>query len=288
MTQSTRARMLADLELANYSRSTIAHYLRCADTFVSHYMRVPTQLGKTEVRCFLLHQQKIRDVGPSGLSMFVAALTFLYKRTLRRPKVVEGLRYPKVPRSLPDVLSGSEVESLLGAIETPKHRAILSVAYGAGLRISEVCRLRCADIDSERMAIHVRNGKGKKDRYVMLGERLLVLLREYWLTAQPGREYLFPGDTPDGTTSRDAPRRALRQAAKACGLTKRVTPHVLRHSFATHLLESGTDLRTIQVVLGHASLRTTARYAHISKRHIEATESPIDLLGTEEGKQALG
>ncbi len=288
MTQSTRARMVADLELANYAKGTIGHYLRCADTFVAHYMRPPTELGETEVRCFLLHQQKVREVGPSGLTLFIAALKLLYERTLARPEVVASLRFPKLPRTLPDVLSGSEVETLLGAIESLKHRSILSVAYGAGLRISEVCRLRCADIDSQRMSIHVRAGKGKKDRYVMLGERLLLLLREYWLSARPGREYLFPGNTKDGVTSRDAPRQALQRAVKACGLTKRVSPHVLRHSFATHLLESGTDLRTIQVVLGHASLRTTTRYTHISKRHIEATGSPIDILGTEEGKKALG
>jgi integrase/recombinase XerD len=288
MTQSTRARMVADLELANYSKWTITHYTRCADTFVAHHMRPPTELGETEVRCFLLHQQKVRKVGPSGLAVFIASLKFLYERTLARPEVVANLRYPKVPRSLPDVLSGSEVETLLGAVGSLKHRTILSIAYGAGLRISEACRLRCADIDSERMAIHVRGGKGNKDRYVMLGERLLLLLREYWLSARPGRDYLFPAKTKDGITSRHTPRKALHRAAKTCGLTKRVSPHVLRHSFATHLLESGTDLRTIQTVLGHASLRTTTRYTHISKRHIEATASPIDLLGTEEGKKALG
>lgn len=288
MTQSTRARMVADLELANYARGTRLHYLRCADTFVTHYMRPPTELGETEVRCFLLHLQKVREAGPTRLTMFIAALKFLYERTLARPEVVAQLRYPRVPKTLPDVLSGSEVEAILGAIESLKHRTILSVAYGAGLRISEVCRLRCADIDRERMAIHVHGGKGKKDRYVMLGERLLLLLREYWVAAQPGRDHLFPGNTKDGVTSGHAPRQALHRAVEACGITKHVTPHVLRHSFATHLLESGTDLRTIQVVLGHSSLRTTARYTHISKRHIEATGSPIDLLGTVEGKKALG
>jgi site-specific recombinase XerD len=288
MTESTRARMVAELELTNYSPSTINHYVRCADTFVTHYMRPPTELGETEVRCFLLHLQKVRDLGPAGLKMFVAALKFLYERTLARPEVVAAIRYPRVAKSLPDVLSGTEVEALLGAIESLKHRTILSVAYGAGLRIGEACRLRCADIDSERMALHVRGGKGKKDRYVMLGERLLLLLREYWRAAQPGRDHLFPGNSDGGVVSRDAPRQALHKAVKACGITKRVTPHVLRHSFATHLLESGTDLRTIQVVLGHSSLRTTARYTHISKRHVEGTGSPIDLLGTEQGKEALG
>ncbi len=288
MTQSTRARMLADLELANYARRTIDNYIRSADTFVAHYVRPPEELGETEVRCFLLHQQKVRGVGPSGLTLYIAALKFLYERTLRRPEVVAQLRYPRLPRTLPDVLSGSEVEKLLGSIESLKHRAILSVAYGSGLRIAEACRLRCTDIDSQRMSIHVHGGKGRKDRYVMLGARLLLLLREYWRHAQPGRDYLFPGRSKDGAVSPDATRLALHQAVKACGLGKRVTPHVLRHSFATHLLEAGSDLRTIQVVLGHASIRTTTRYTHISKRHIEATGSPLDLLGTDEGKKALG
>lgn len=288
MTESTRARMVADLELANYSRGTINQYLRCADTFVTHYMRPPLELGETEVRCFLLHLQKIRGTGPAGLKLFVASLKFLYERTLARPEVVASVRYPRIAKSLPDVLSGSEVEALLAAIGSLKYRTILSVAYGAGLRIAEACRLRCGDIDSERMSIHVRGGKGRKDRYVMLGERLLLLLREYWLTARPGRDHLFPGTADGGVIGVAGARHALHRAVKACGITKRVTPHVLRHSFATHLLESGTDLRTIQVVLGHTSLRTTARYTHISKRHVEGTGSPIDLLGTEQGKEALG
>lgn len=288
MTQSLRARMVADLQLANYSSGTIEQYVRCADNFAAHYMRSPGELGPTEVRCFLLHQQKICDVGPAGLKMYVAALKFLYERTLARRDVVASVRYPRVPKSLPDVLSGSEVEQLLDAIMSPKHRTILSVAYGAGLRISEACRLSCQDVDSERMALHVRQGKGRKDRYVMLGARLLLLLREYWLMARPGRDLLFPGRRPGEPISSDATRVALRRAVQACGLSKRITPHALRHSFATHLLESGTDLRTIQVVLGHASIRTTARYTHISKRHIEGTVSPIDLIGTEAGKQALG
>jgi integrase/recombinase XerD len=274
-TESTRGRMVADLELANYSTGTIKQYLRCADTFVAHYMRMPAELGETEVRCFLLHQQKVRQLSPSGLKMFVAALKFLYERTLDRPEVVASVPYPNVPKSLPVVLSGSEVESVLQAIESLRYRTILSVAYGAGLRIGEACRLRCQDVDSARMVIHVVAGKRKKDRYVMLGERLLLLLREYWLA--------------EGcVVSSEAVRAALHRAVGACGLTKRVTPHVLRHSFATHLLESGTDLRTIQMVLGHASIRTTSRYTHISKRHVAATPSPIDLLGTEEGKKALG
>jgi site-specific recombinase XerD len=216
--------------------------------------------------------------------MFVAALRFLYIHTLQRPQVVETVPYPHVPKSLPIVLSGSEVEAVLGAIESFRHRTILSAAYGAGLRVSEACRLSCADVDNKRMVLRVHQGKGKKDRYVMLSERLLLLLRDYWTAAQPGRERLFPGDDADGFVSPAAVRSALHRAVETCGLTKRVTPHILRHSFATHLLESGADLRLIQTVLGHASIRTTARYTHVSTRHVAATKSPLDLIGTPAGE----
>lgn len=284
LTESTRARMVADLELAHYAPGTIENYVRCADTFVSHYWRHPTELGETEVRCFLLHLQHVRHTGPAGLKMFVAALRFLYARTLRRPEVVETVPWPRIPKALPVVLSGTEVEQVLQAIESLRHRAVLSAAYGGGLRIREACRLTCADIDSKRMMLRVRRGKGNKDRYVMLSERLLQLLREYWKVAQPGRERLFPGDDVEGFVSADAVRAALHRAVESCQLSKRVTPHVLRHSFATHLLESGADLRTVQVVLGHASIRTTARYTHVSARHVAATPSPLDLLGTPAGE----
>lgn len=287
LSESTRARMVSDLELANYASGTIENYLRCADTFVAHYMRVPTDLDETDVRCFLLHQRKVKRTGPAGLKMFVAALRFLYARTLQRPEVVETIPWPRVPKSLPVVLAGTEVELVLGGVESMRHRAILSAAYGGGLRISEACHLTCADIDSKRMVLRIRQGKGKKDRYVMLSERLLLLLREYWKAAKPGPERLFPGEDANGFVGADAVRSALRRAVEACGLSKRVTPHVLRHSFATHLLESGADIRTVQVVLGHSSIRTTARYTHISTRHIAAAKSPLDLIGTAAG-EALG
>lgn len=285
--ESARDRMVADLELANYSPNTIKEYLRCSDTFVQHYMREPTELGETEVRCFLLHLQKVREVGPAGLKMYVASLRFLYVRTLQRPEVVETIPWPRVPKSLPVVLSGSEVEALLQAVESLRHRTILSAAYGGGLRISEACRLRCADVDSKRMVLYVRQGKGNKDRCVMLSERLLLLLREYWRATRPGRDLLFPGNDEGGVVGAAAVRAALSRAVEQCGLRKRVTPHVLRHSFATHLLESGTDLRTIQVVLGHASIRTTARYTHVSTQHVARAKSPLDLIGTASG-QVLG
>ena len=283
--ESTRDRMVAQMELRNLSAATIEHYVRCCDRFVEHYMRQPEQLGETEVRCYLLYLLRVRQLTPSALKLHVAGLRYLYSVVLGRPEVVEHVPWPKVPRSLPEILSGTEVEELLAAVTSFVHRTILTSAYGAGLRLGEACRLAYPDIDSKRMVLRVRQGKGKKDRYVMLSERLLLLLRQYWLTAKPPGKDFFPGTGGEGTfVSPDTVRGALHRAVEACGLTKRVVPHSLRHSFATHLLETGTDLRTIQVVLGHSSIRTTARYTHVSKGHVARVESPLDKLGTEEGK----
>ena len=281
----TRDAMLADLELRRYRPSTKTEYLRCAKNYVLHYMKSAEELGESEVRAFVLHLVRVKKVSASVQKMYVAAIRFLYTYTLRRPEVVLWLPWPKVPRSLPVVLSGTEVFSLLEAVESPKYRAILMCAYGAGLRVSEACALTPADIDSERMLIHVRDGKRSRDRYVMLGERLLEALRIWWRVEKPAREaYLFPGTVAGRHVSPDTVRTVLKKAAVAAGVEKRTYPHLLRHSFATHLLESGTDIRVIQRLLGHGSIRTTERYTHVSTAHIARTKSPLDLLGTEEGK----
>lgn len=286
--ESIRSRMVAQLELGNYSARTAAEYLRCADMFVAHYMRPPAELGEIEVQCYLLHLRRVREMGPSGLKMQVAALRFLYTRVLTRPDVVAQVPWPRVPKGLPSVLSGTEVEAVLAAIQSFKHRTILTAAYGAGLRIQEAVRLCCSDIDSDRMVLRVRHSKRGKERYVMLSQRLLLLLREYWKAARPAGDALFPGVGGEGTfVAPETVRGVLRRALKKCDLRKHVTPHTFRHSFATHLLESGADLATIKTVLGHASIRTTLRYTHVSKRHIANTPSPLDVLGTE-GGQALG
>jgi len=281
----TRDAMLADLELRRYRPSTKKEYLRCAGNFVLHYMRPAEELGEVEVRAFLLHLVRVRKASAFVHKMHVAAIRFLYTITLRRPEVVHWLPWPKVPRSLPVVLSGSEVLALLEAVESPKYRAIVMCAYGSGLRVSEACALTPADIDSKRMLIHVRDGKRSRDRYVMLGERLLEALRTWWRVERPAREsYLFSGAEAGSHASPKTVQFVVRKAAIAAGLEKRTTPHVLRHSFATHLLESGTDIRVIQVLLGHGSIRTTARYTHVSAAHVGRTKSPLDLLGTEAGK----
>lgn len=278
-----REQMKADLDLGGYSEATKREYLRCATQFAAHYMRSPSELGEAEVRGFLLYQLRVRKVGSATHKMYLAALKFLYGRTLRRPDVVAHVPWPRVPRPLPDVLSGTEVEALLSALIVPGIRAAVMTAYGAGLRISETCALEVGDIDRRRMVLHVRNSKNGRDRYVMLAQRLLEALRDYWRAVKPPTPRLFVG-TGGEPIQPDAVRVALRKAAEQCGVRKRVTPHVLRHSFATHLLESGTDIRVIQRLLGHSSIATTAGYAQVSTHLLARTTSPLDLLGTANGR----
>jgi site-specific recombinase XerD len=210
--------------------------------------------------------------------MHVAGIRFLYEVTLRRPQLVAGLHFPKVPHRLPDILSREEVWHLLEAVHSPLHRAVLMTAYGAGMRIGEACSLLTTDIDSPRGVIHVRDGKRARDRYVMLSPVLLAALRGYWRLYRPTPPVLFPGEKPGSCVSHAAVRQALREARAATGLTKRVTPHSLRHAFATHLLEDGADIRTIQALLGHGSIRSTARYTQVSVAHICKTPSPLDRM----------
>jgi site-specific recombinase XerD len=245
-------------------------------------MRSPEEMGKEEVRDFLIHLRDERKAHPLTINCYVAALKFLYANTLDRPEVVPTWFSPRKPRKLPQILSGKEVEALFDAITSLKYRAALMTTYAAGLRISETCRLQVADVDSERMLLHVREGKGGAERYAMLSSRLLVVLREYWKRARPPRPYLFPGQRPDRPLHPGSVRKVLRKAVEDAGIKRRVTPHQLRHSFATHLLDAGTDIRTIQVLLGHRSITTTQIYAQVSPQR---TKSPLDLLGTEEANQ---
>lgn len=277
-------RMARDLKLRNLAEGTQQQYLRCCCRFVRFHMKPPTELGESALKEYLAHLQ-LRGAGPEMLKMHVAALKFLYGVTLDRAKVADRLPWPKVPQKKPDILSGTEVERLLRAAAKASlvSAVALTTAYGAGLRISEVCRLRPEDIDSRRGLIHVRLGKGNKDRYVMLSPRLLAALREYWARVRPSGGWLFPGRNSGRSLSPSAVNKALEVALKAVSVKKRVTAHSLRHAFATHLLETGSDIRLIQVMLGHASIRTTARYAHVSRKLIARTTSPLDLLGTSRG-----
>jgi site-specific recombinase XerD len=276
--------MAADLELRGLASTTKKEYLQRAHNFVAYYRRPPRELGEAEVREFLLYLVNEKKAGSATQHMYVAAIKFLYATTLQQPEVVANIPWPKRPQTLPDILTGEEVEQLFQQIASLKHRAILMTAYGAGLRISEACALKTSDLDSKRMLIHVHKGKRSKDRYVMLSERLLDVLRTYWKVARPEGPFLFPGAIPGRPITTDAVQRVLHKVVAQGHFTKRVTPHSLRHCFATHLLETGTDIRVIQRLLGHASLQTTARYTKVTERHIGRTKSPLDLLGTKEGK----
>jgi site-specific recombinase XerD len=273
-----RQRMIEDMKLRNLAPRTIAIYTARAAAFARHFGRSPEALGREQVRSFLLHLVREKHVSWSVYNQTVAALRFLYEVTLDRHGVMVRVPCPKQPKRLPTVLSLDETARFFGAVLGVKHRAILMTAYAAGLRISEVVALRVDDVDSQRMVLRVRQGKGRRDRNVMLSPRLLALLREYWKVARP-TEWLFPGEVPGRPITVGSVHRICVQAARAAGLGKHVTIHTLRHSFATHLLEAGTDIRTIQVLLGHRNLKTTAVYTHVSPTAVEATRSPLDRLG---------
>jgi len=272
-----RRRMIDDMTLRNFTPATIQAYVRCVARFALHFHCSPDLLGREHVRAYLLHLLHEQHVSHSYYKLTRCALRFFYRETLGRDDVPASLAPVKQPRCLPVVLGPDELARFFAAIANLKHRALLMTAYAAGLRVSEVTRLRVADIDSDRMVIRVRSGKGRKDRYVMLSPRLLEVLRAYWKAARP-RDFLFPGAGPDRPLSTGSVRKVCARARRAAGLGKHVTVHTLRHSFATHLLEDGTDLRTIQVLLGHHSFSTTARYVHVATASLPSTRSPFDRL----------
>jgi site-specific recombinase XerD len=264
-----------DLKLRNFSPSTRRIYPMHVARFAAHFGRSPAELGEADVKEFLLHLIEVEMVSHATYRQCWAAIKFLFVVTLKRSWVVNRMPFPRRARTLPVVLSRDEVLRLLESVRSLKHRAILTVAYSAGLRITEACRLRVEDIDSKRMTIHVRNGKGDRARFTILSQRTLDCLREYWRFVRP-REWLFPGQMPDGPLSATSVRSSLKEAALQLGILKVVTPHTLRHSFATHLLEAGTDLVVIQALLGHRSIRATSIYTHVSAAHIGKTRSPLD------------
>jgi site-specific recombinase XerD len=273
--------MEGDLRLRGLAEVTRSEYLRSVHQFVAYYRRSPAELGAEDIRAYLLHLTQDLHFSPANLKMRVAALKFLYTVTLNRPDVVERIAYPKVPRVLLDIPSPGEVAKVLGALRSPKYRMLLCCAYGSGLRVSEACNLCIGDLDSQRMVIHVRAGKGGRDRYAMLSPVLLASLRQYYRTERPQRPYLFPSPIPGQPVRPEGVQTALRIALTHSGVSKRITPHTLRHAFATHSLEAGTDLRVIQVLLGHATIRTTTRYVHVSTRLIAATRSPLDAIASQ-------
>ena len=279
-----RERMVEDLKLRGLAPITAATYLRYAQRFADHYGRSPLKLGEEEVRAFLLHRVKEDGVSSSTQAVCLASLKFLYRVTLNRPEVVARLACPRRAQRLPDVLTGTEVQRLLGCITAIRHRMACIFCYGIGLRISETLAFRPEHIDSVRGIVHVRQGKGRRDRDLPLGIKLLAQLRDYWKIARPTGGYLFPGANPERPVTRNAVCDALQQAARSARIRKRVTPHVLRHSFATHLLEMGVDLRSIQVLLGHSRIESSLRYLHVARERLATIGSPLDVIGTPQGE----
>jgi len=282
VTQLRRA-MLEELQRRNLSPITTRIYLRAVEEFAQYFNKPPDRLRPEHIRQYQAHLIADRKLGAMSVTQHHSALRFFFLNTLKRPWMVADMPVPKRPFRLPEVFSREEVERLVECAASPLHRIWLLTLYATGMRREELVQLRIDDIDSGRMVVHIRQGKGKKDRDVMLSPRLLEELRTYWRSADPKpKTILFPGKGPN--QNRDVPidsrsvYDAVQQAAKRAGLDKRVHPHTLRHCFATHLLETGADIRTIQLLLGHADLKTTSRYLHMSERHLSATASPLDSL----------
>lgn len=271
-----RQRFLHDLQLRNYAPRTISCYVDAVARFAAHFGCSPELLGPEQLRLYQLHLLG-RRVSWSGFNQAVCALRLLYRLTLGRPDDVVALPYGKKDRPLPAVLSTAEVARLFAAVGHPRDRLLLQTAYAAGLRVSEVVRLQVGDIDSGRMLLHIRRSKGRKDRLVPLSSVLLGRLRDYWRRDRP-QPWLFRGHTPAGHLSIGHVQRVCQQAVRAAGITKRASMHTLRHSYATHLLEGGTDLATLQRLLGHNQLSTTVRYTHVSQEHLQRAGSPLDTL----------
>jgi integrase/recombinase XerD len=273
-----RRRMIEDMQIRNLTPNTQRVYVANVFRFACHFRKSPDRLGPAEIRTYLLHLTRERRLAASSIIVTVSALRFFYTVTLKRPWVVEDdIPAGHQAKKLPVVLSKEEVARFLGAVDNLKHRMVLTVCYATGLRISEAIRLKPAAIDSKRMVIRVEQGKGRKDRYVMLPPTLLDMLRDYWKRAHPG-EWLFPGRSPGQPIHPLTINLTCREVARQCGIGKPVAPHALRHAFAVHLLEAGTDLRTIQLLLGHRNLSTTAQYLMIATSTVCATASPLESL----------
>jgi integrase/recombinase XerD len=271
-----RRRMIEDMTVRNFVEKTRNDYIRHVKIFAAFLGRSPDTASPEDLRCFQLHLTE-SGVTPPSINAAVAALRFFFTVTLDRADLARRLTFIHEPRKVPLVLSPAEVACLLEAAPGPKYKAALSAAYGAGLRVSEVVSLKVADIDSQRMLLRIEQGKGRKDRYAMLSPHLLALLRDWWRIARPP-VWLFPGQNPVNPLTARQLNRAFHAAAQRAHITKRVSPHTLRHSFATHLLEQNIDIRVIQVLLGHAKLDTTALYTRVATTMIRAVMSPLDRL----------
>ncbi len=280
MTQ-LRKRMLEELQRRNYSPSTVRAYLYAVEEFARYFGKSPDKLNQEQLRQYQLHLLHDRKLTIGTIVGRIAALRFFFVRVLRRPYRQIDLIYPKRPERLPTVLSQEEVAQLLDSANNLLDYAMLMTLYATGMRRAELIRLKIEDIDSQRMIIHIRQGKGNRDRDVPLTPKLLKTLREYWRWMKP-KTYLFPGMVHNWRADKPITPKcvwlAVQDAAKRAGIKKRVSPHTLRHSWATHLLENGADLRAIQMLLGHVDLETTAVYLHLSRRHLQAVVNPVETM----------
>jgi site-specific recombinase XerD len=275
-----RKRMLEELQRRNYSTNTIRPYLYAVEDFARFFGKSPDKLRQEELRQYQLHLLNDRKLTVETIAGRISAIRFFFVKVLRRPYRSIDLVYPRRPERLPIILSEEEVSRLIESASNSYHRVILMMLYGTGLRREELSRLKVTDIDSQRMVVHVRQGKGNRDREVTLSPRLLEVLRAYWRWRKP-KIYLFPSQQrkrKEQPISAKTVYHAVREAARRAGIKKKVTPHLLRHSWATHLLERGTDLKAIQVLLGHVDLESTTIYLHLSQRHLQSIHNPVDAL----------
>ena len=280
MTQ-LRTMMLEELQRRHYSEGTTRRYIRNVEAFARHFHCRPDRLGPQHIREYQAHLFTRRKLSPGSVTNHLCALRFFYIQTLKKAWSIADTPYPKKTHRLPTILSQEEVAQLIDAARNPFHRTVLMTLYATGLRNAELTRLKVNDIDSRRMVIHVQGGKGRQDRDVMLSPILLDELRAHWQRLRRKSIWLFPGNrwhSADRPIDTKTPRLACQHAARRAGIKKKVYPHVLRHCFATHLLEAGADLHTIQILLGHHHLKETTVYLHLSQRHLNATASPLDSL----------
>ena len=274
--------MLEELQRRHYSEATTRYYIRAVERFARHFQCSPDRLGPRHIREYQAHLFTKRKLSPGAVTNHLCALRFFYIQTLKKPWSIADTPYPKKAHRLPTTLSQKEAAQLIDPALTPFHHTLLMTLYGSGVRNAELTHLKVADVDSQRMVIDIQGGKGRQDRDVMLSPVLLDELRAHWrrLRKKSGT-WLFPGNrwhSGDQPIDTKTPRHACQYAARRGGIKKRVYPHLLRHCFATHLLEAGADLHTIQILLGHHDLKETARYLHLSQRHLHATASPLDTL----------
>jgi integrase/recombinase XerD len=271
--------MLDELKRRNYAQTTVNGYLKVVAAFAKYFNCPPNQLGPEHIRAYQAYLFQEKKLNARTVNHHTAALRFFFCKTLRRAYLLEEAPYPKTPRRLPTILTREEAVRLINSASNLFHRAMLMTAYSTGMRRAEICRLKVEDIDSDRMLIRIRQGKGRRDRDVPLSPKLLETLREYWRWMKP-KTYLFPGTVNGSRADKPITDKMLwaacQEAAQRAGITKAVYPHLLRHSYATHLLEDGADLPTLQALLGHADLKPTSIYLHLSERHLKAAGTPLD------------